>query len=217
MTVRRPALRSDADDPFRARPVLFSVGHGTIGADDLVALLHDAGIGLVIDVRSFPGSRRHPHFAREALEGSLPAGGIGYRWDRRLGGFRKPRPDSPNVGLRHPSFRGYADHMESPEFAAALAAVLDDVAAGPAAVMCSESLWWRCHRRLLADAATLLGGAEVLHLGHDGRLSPHRLTDGVRLAGPDRIVYDAGQERLGDASEWADGSPGRGDAPEPPG
>ncbi len=181
--------------------VLLTLGHGTLDGEQLVDLLDGAGVALVLDVRSFPASRRHPQFAREQLEQYLPAGGIAYRWDRRLGGFRKPSPDSPNTALRNPAFRGYADHMDTPEFTAALDALLADAAARPAAVMCSESLWWRCHRRLLADAATLLHGTDVRHLGHDGSLTAHRLTDGVRRAAADRLVYDAGQPRLGDETD----------------
>lgn len=153
-------------------------------------LLHDAGVGLVIDVRTAPGSRRHPHFGRQALALWLPQAGIAYRWEPRLGGFRRPREDSVHVALRHPSFRAYADHMSTPEFHDALVAALAEAASRRTAVMCSETLWWRCHRRLIADAATLLHGVDVRHLGHDGRLSPHRLTDGARRAGTE-VVYDA--------------------------
>lgn len=119
----------------------------------------------------------------------LPAGGVGYRWEQRLGGRRPNPPDSPDVALRNVSFRGYAAWMRTPEFGEALTQVL----ASPArtAVMCSESVWWRCHRRMVADAAVLLRDAEVLHLMPDGRLSPHAPTDGVRVAG-DALVYDAG-------------------------
>jgi uncharacterized protein (DUF488 family) len=98
------------------------------------------------------------------------------------------------VALRNPAFRGYADHMAEPEFADALTAVLAEAASRTVAVMCSETLWWRCHRRLLSDAATLGRGAEVAHLAHDGRLTPHALTDGVRRDG-DGVVYDVGGDR----------------------
>jgi uncharacterized protein (DUF488 family) len=160
-------------------------------------------------VRSYPASRRNPQFAREQLERSLPAAGIGYRWEPRLGGFRAAAASSPNVALRHPSFRGYADHMATPAFRDALDEVLGEAALQPSAVMCSESLWWRCHRRLIADAATLLHDVEVVHLGHDGRQSAHRPTDGVRVAAPDLLVYDAGQARLGEpgSGEPASGEP----------
>ena len=109
------------------------------------------------------------------------AAAAAYRWEPRLGGFRKTRAGSPNVALRHPSFRGYADYMETDEFARALAQLLADAADAQTAVMCSESLWWRCHRRLIADAAQLLHGVPVRHLMHDGSLRPHQQTAGVRV------------------------------------
>jgi uncharacterized protein (DUF488 family) len=174
---------------------LVTVGHGTAGEAAFAALLRDAGVERVVDVRIAPGSRRHPQFAREALERWLPAAGVDYRWEQRLGGRRRTRPGSPHVALQNAAFRGYADHMETPEFGAALADLLADARDVRTAAMCSESLWWRCHRRLIADAASLLAGVPVEHLGHDGRLPPHRPTEGVRRAG-DGLVYDAGMEPL---------------------
>jgi uncharacterized protein (DUF488 family) len=176
---------------MRERVRLLTVGHGTLEAATFVALLGRAGVSRIVDVRTAPGSRRHPHFARAAMEGWLPAAGIDYRWERDLGGFRRAAPNSVNTALRHPAFRGYADHMRTPSFRAALDAVRDEAAAAPTAVMCAESLWWRCHRRLLADAAELLDGVDVVHLLHDGRLEPHRPTEGVRRDG-DLLVYDGG-------------------------
>lgn len=170
---------------------LLTVGHGTLGQDALAELLVGAGVELVVDVRSFPGSRRHPQFGREAMEAWLPAAGVAYAWERRLGGRRRPAPNSPHIALREEGFRGYADHMTSEPFRDALARVLAEQRT--TAVLCSESLWWRCHRRLLADAAVLLRGADVRHLLHDGRLTPHTPTAGVRVDG-DRLVYDVGGE-----------------------
>jgi uncharacterized protein (DUF488 family) len=161
-------------------------------SDDFVALLDGAGVEMLIDVRSVPASRRNPQFARTSIEDSLKTAGIGYRWDPRLGGFRRPQEGSRNVALRHRSFRAYADYMAAPEFKAALESLLDEAARRTTTVMCAETLWWRCHRRLIADAATLLGSAEVQHLGHDGRLGPHRLTEGVRVDDERRVVYDGG-------------------------
>jgi uncharacterized protein (DUF488 family) len=170
---------------------LVTVGHGTLPADDLSALLRANEVALLVDVRSFPGSRRHPQFGRDEMAAWLPRAGVAYRWERRLGGRRPVRADSVNVMLRNEAFRGYADHMTTAEFRAALEDVLADAADRRTAVMCSESVWWRCHRRLLADAAVLLGDAEVTHLMHDGRTTAHPLTDGVRRAG-DHLVYDVG-------------------------
>lgn len=174
---------------------VWTAGHGTLSAEAFAALLHDAGVDHLVDVRTAPGSRRNPHFGRAAMEEWLPADGIAYRWEPDLGGFRRADPGSPNTALRDPAFRGYADHMRDPRFRAALDGVLAGAERAPTVVMCSESLWWRCHRRLIADAATLLAGAEVVHLLHDGRLEPHRLTDGARRDG-DLLVYDAGEVPL---------------------
>ena len=164
--------------------VLLTVGHGTATADELAERLLSAGVQLLVDVRRFPGSRRHPHLAREALELSLP---MDYRWEERLGGRRPLPPDSPDVAMRNVSFRGYAAWMRTADFRAALREVLAEPRR--TAVMCSESVWWRCHRRMVADAAALLHAVEVLHLMPDGRLTPHAPTSGVRVAG-DELVYD---------------------------
>jgi uncharacterized protein (DUF488 family) len=170
---------------------LLTVGHGTASVEGLLALLGGAGVERLVDVRTAPGSRRHPHVRREAMAGWLGEAGIGYRWEPELGGFRRPDPGSGNHALRHPAFRGYADHMRTRAFWAALDRLLAEAAAGPTAAMCSETLWWRCHRRLLADAAVLVREAEVLHLDHRGRLEPHRPTEGVRRDG-DLLAYDLG-------------------------
>ena len=111
-----------------------------------------------MDVRRFPGSRRHPHVGQDQLARWLPAAGISYRWMAALGGRRTPAADSPNLGLRNPQFRAYADHMASAEFLAAVDELLDLAASRPVAVMCSEAVWWRCHRRLLADHLVLVEG-----------------------------------------------------------
>ena len=172
-----------------------TVGHGTLAADEFAALVTGAGIGLVVDVRSFPASRRHPQFRRQAMERWWPDAGVEYRWEPRLGGRRRPRPDSPNGALRVPAFRGYADHMETAEFRDAVDDLLAEAGTRSAAVMCAESVWWRCHRRLLADAAVLLRGSAVEHLFHDGRIEPHRPMAEARVDGP-RLVYDGGEPGL---------------------
>ena len=174
---------------------LRTVGHGTLPEEDFAALVSDAGIGVVVDVRSFPASRRHPQFRREAMERWLPDVGVAYQWEPRLGGRRRPRPDSPHGALRVPAFRGYADHMETDEFRDAVDELLTEAGTRSAAVMCAESVWWRCHRRLLADAAVLLHGAAVEHLFHDGRVDPHRPTPEARVDGR-RLVYDGGEPGL---------------------
>jgi len=174
---------------------LHTVGHGTLAADELARLLNDAGIALVVDIRTHPGSRRHPHFSRAAMEQWLPEHGLAYAWEPALGGRRTPRPDSPHVALRVPAVRGYADHMESDEFGTALDGVLGEASTRPTAVMCAESLWWRCHRRLVADAAVLLRSERVLHLMHDGRSTEHAPMAEARVEGA-RVVYDLTDQRL---------------------
>jgi uncharacterized protein (DUF488 family) len=168
---------------------LLTVGHGTASQQELTALLRGAEVTLLVDVRTAPGSKRHPHVARAALEQWLPAAGIAYRWEKDLGGFRTPAPDSPDVVWREPMFRGYAGWMRQQPFRAALDRVL--AAGDGTVVMCSESVWWRCHRRLLADAVVLLHGVPVRHLMHDDRLTPHTPTPGVRVT-PAGLVYDDG-------------------------
>ena len=169
---------------------LLTVGHGTLPGEAFVALLRDVGVELVVDVRRYPGSRRHPQFGREPLAAALRAAGVAYRWEQALGGRRSPAPDSPNAALRNAAFRGYADHMSTSMFRAALDRVLTEAATRTTAVLCAESLWWRCHRRLIADAAVLAHGVKVVHLGHDGRLTEHAPTDAARTV-DGRVVYDA--------------------------
>jgi uncharacterized protein (DUF488 family) len=171
-------------------PVLLTVGHGTHAENELAALLRSAGVAALVDVRIAPGSRRFPQFGRTALEAWLPARGITYFWERRLGGFRKLPANSPDVALQNMSFRAYAAHMRTPEFAAAMDQVVARATAEPTALMCSESVWWRCHRRLIADHACLIRRLEVRHIMPDGRLSRHELTAGVRVSG-DELLYDS--------------------------
>ncbi|MGH2685078.1 MAG: DUF488 family protein [Actinomycetota bacterium] len=175
--------------------LMLTVGHGTLAQDAFVALLQEAGVEVLVDVRSYPGSRRNPQYGREAMERWVADGGIEYRWEKAVGGRRKSVPDSRHHALRHDAFRAYADHMETAEFKAGLDRVLDASVERRTAVMCSESVWWRCHRRLLADAAVLLRDAEVVHLFHDGRLQPHPVTPEARREGDD-VVYDGGASSL---------------------
>ena len=121
----------------------------------------------------------------------MPGAGIGYVWMPELGGRRRPAADSKHVALRHDAFRGYADYMETPAFLTGVEELLKRTDRESIAVMCSETVWWRCHRRLLADHLLLVRGIEVVHLMHDGRLTPHAPTKGVRVA-DDVLVYDVG-------------------------
>lgn len=139
-----------------------------------MALLTDAGVGLVADVRAFPSSRRHPQFNRGALAAWLGAEGIGYRHMSGLGGRRAPTPGSPNGGWQESAFQGYADHMRSEEFRLALAELEQAARQFPTAIMCAEAVWWRCHRRLIADALVVRGW-RVEHLGIGEGRAVHEL------------------------------------------
>jgi uncharacterized protein (DUF488 family) len=157
-------------------PRVFTVGHGTRTAEELVAVLQDADITVVVDVRRFPGSRRHPQFGREALADTLAAAGIGYEWQgEALGGRRSRSPASRHTALRQAAFAGYADHMDTDQFRKAVQALRWRAAAGERpAVLCAETVWWRCHRRMIADAL-LLQDVAVTHLLDVGRRQEHSL------------------------------------------
>jgi uncharacterized protein (DUF488 family) len=161
-------------------PTVFSIGHSTHTADDFMGLLRRHGVVQVADVRTVPRSRRHPHFSREVLPACLEARGIAYRHFAALGGLRRPRPDSPNTAWQHPSFRGYADYMAGAEFARGVDELATWAAAGPTAFMCAEALWWRCHRRLLADVLVVRGWA-VAHILASGSAAPHEMTSFARV------------------------------------
>ena len=171
-------------------PTIWSIGHGTRTIEELLAVLGEAGINVLADVRSAPGSRRHPQFGQHALEGSLTAAGIEYVHLRGLGGRRDPVPDSPHVALKVDAFRGYADHMGSSEFAADYARLVSLARGRRTAFMCAETLWWRCHRRMLSDRLTA-DGWEVVHLLAPGKSEPHRMWDVARVV-DGRVVYDRG-------------------------
>lgn len=167
---------------------VFTVGHGARPLSELLDLLRRAGIERLVDVRTVPGSRRHPQFGQDRLASSLEEAGVEYVWRKDLGGFRTPRPDSRHVALENPSFRGYADHMDTPEFAEALGWLVAEAAERPAAIMCAESVWWRCHRRMVADAL-VAQGCRAVHLLSLGRRDEHRLSPMARIEGG-RPVYD---------------------------
>lgn len=175
---------------------LLTVGHGTASQEELTALLTGAGVEALVDIRTAPGSRRFPHVGRAELERWVPAAGVGYRWEQRLGGFRKVLPDSPDIVWRNASFRGYAGYTRAPEFLAAIGDLLAGSAEATTAVMCSESVWWRCHRRIVADFVQVARRVPVRHLMHDGRLQDHPPTPGLRLRDDGLLVYDDGQPPL---------------------
>jgi uncharacterized protein (DUF488 family) len=167
---------------------LWSVGHSTHPLDQFVALLAAHDIALLADIRTVPKSRRHPHFHTDALSRQLPARGIAYQHLARLGGWRRPADDSPNRAWRNMSFRGYADYAMTQEFADGLNELLTLAAARRTAMMCSEALWWRCHRRLVADRL-VAEGSEVWHIGSDGRASEHVMAPFALVTPAGRVTY----------------------------
>ena len=179
-------------------PHLLTVGHGTFDRVALQRLLTNAAVDVVVDVRRYPGSRRKADVRREALEKWLPAAGIDYQWDERLGG-RRHLPfgvTAIDTWWTDAAFRAYAAHTRSDEFAAGLADLLAIVPTRQVVIMCSETLWWRCHRRLIADVATLAHHGPVDHLLPSGRREPHEPAVGARRSADGHIVWDAGATRL---------------------
>jgi uncharacterized protein (DUF488 family) len=172
---------------------ILTVGHSTHTSEAFVDLLRGARIELLVDVRRYPGSRRMPWFGAAQLSASLADGGIGYEHAEELGGRRAPVPDSPNGAWRVAQFRGYADHMATPEFREELARLEAAARERRSAVMCAEADWRRCHRRLLSDALVARGW-NVLHLGPGGKLEPHALTAWAVVDG-DRVTYPPRQQR----------------------
>lgn len=163
---------------------LITVGHGTADRERFGALLHGAGVRMLADVRRFPGSRRNLDTRKEALEEWLPSSGIGYAWFEDLGGRRRHAAGEPEVDVwwRVAQFRAYSEYTRTGEFEAALAQLRTGAAQRSTAIMCSESVWWRCHRRIVADVLVLLHGFEVHHLMHDGRLTLHETSAGARIS-----------------------------------
>ena len=175
-------------------PVMWTVGHSTRSVEEFIDLLHGFGIALLADVRRFPGSRRYPHFASEALANSLPAHGIAYQWIPRLGGRRKVQPDSPNTAWRNASFQGYADYTATAEFAEGLAELLQLAARQRTAMMCAEVVWWRCHRSIVSDVLKLRG-IEVIHIIDATHTTEHPYTSAAHVM-DGRLSYAAAQGEL---------------------
>ncbi len=172
-----------------AEQLIFTVGHSTHPIERFLELLGEHRIAILADVRSFPGSRRWPQFNQENLRISMERAGIDYRWMKALGGRRKGvRPDSPHSAWTHPAFRSYADYTDSAEFAAGLEELIGAATERRAAYMCSEGLWWRCHRRIISDHL-LVRGWDVEHIMPAGKLSKHQLAPFARVTNG-RIVYD---------------------------
>lgn len=171
-----------------ASRTIHTLGHSTRAVDAFLELLSAHRIGLLVDVRRWPSSRRFPHFGREALATTLEGQGIGYAWREDLGGYRTPSPDSPNTAWRVGAFRAYADFMLTPAFDEILEDLQRTAATRRIALMCAEAMPWRCHRQLLADALQVRGWS-VRHI-LDDRCEEHRLPPFARPAGS-RILYPA--------------------------
>jgi uncharacterized protein (DUF488 family) len=160
---------------------IWTIGHSTRGIDEFISLLKENETKLLVDVRAFPGSKRYPQFNKDTLKESLTAHGIRYEHFAELGGKRKSKPDSRNTAWRNASFRGYADYMETEQFQKGIERLLDVAAeAGPAAIVCAEAVWWRCHRSLIADYLKARG-VEVLHVLGANKVEPHPYTSAARI------------------------------------
>jgi uncharacterized protein (DUF488 family) len=172
--------------------MLLSVGHGRLDRTAFADLLRSAGVAALVDIRRYPGSRNNPDVAADAMAEWLPAAGIAYRSDPRLGGRRRLAADAPREDpwWQVEQFAAYAAYTRTTEFQHALDDLLEESARERTAMMCSESVWWRCHRRLVADVVVLQAGREVEHLMHDGRLVPHPVAEGARVRADGAVVWD---------------------------
>jgi uncharacterized protein (DUF488 family) len=159
---------------------LWTIGHSTRSIAQFIDALNSFEIEVLADVRSFPGSRRYPHFSKEHLQPSLADAGIEYQHFPELGGRRRTRPDSHNLAWRNESFRGYADYMETEEFRTGIARLLEVARARRTTIMCAEAVWWRCHRSLIADYLRSKD-IEVAHIMSAAKSEPHRFTSPARI------------------------------------
>jgi uncharacterized protein (DUF488 family) len=159
---------------------IWTIGHSTRTSDEFLAVILAHEIEAVVDVRRMPGSRRMPQFNSDALSTSLASRGVAYQWIPALGGRRRPNPDSPNTGWRHSAFRAYADYTASEEFADGLFELVIIAEGLRTAIMCAEVLWWRCHRRIVADVLTSIG-ERVEHIQDSGPAELHKLAAPARM------------------------------------
>jgi hypothetical protein len=182
--------RSNQDQ--HSSSTIYTIGHSTRSLDEFVKLLTSHRIRQLVDVRQYPSSRRYPHFNHEQLTESLPLADIQYVPMKSLGGRRRPSPDSINTGWRNEQFRGYADYMQTPEFAAALDELMNVAKQHPTAIMCAEAVPWRCHRSLISDAL-LARGWTVLDIFSEDSAKPHTFPDFAEVA-DGRVTYPAHTE-----------------------
>lgn len=167
---------------------IWTIGHSTRSAEEVNQILLLNEIGALVDVRSFPGSRRYPHFNKPELSRGLAAVGIHYCHNPQLGGRRRPSPASKNTAWQNASFRAYADHLESEEFAAGIENLLEIASNKRTAIMCAEALWWRCHRSLIADFLKARGH-QVLHILAANKTETHPYTSPARIVAG-RLSYE---------------------------
>lgn len=167
--------------------IIWTIGHSTRTIDEFVAMLRSFDIELLADIRSYPGSRKYPHFNSENLLAVMPRNGIEYMLIPELGGRRKVAPDSPNVQWRHPAFRGYADYMDTPQFLEGIGILTAEALRRRTAFMCSEAVWWRCHRSLVSDYLKSIGWT-VMHIMDEGKASEHPYTPAARIV-DGRLTY----------------------------
>jgi uncharacterized protein (DUF488 family) len=162
------------------KPKLWTIGHSTHAIEDFIAALNSFDIETVVDVRSYPGSRRYPQFNKENLRAALAGATVEYLHFPELGGRRRVRPDSINVAWRNESFRGYADYMDTEDFRGGITRLLDVARACRTAIMCAEAVWWRCHRSMISDYLRAKG-IEVNHIMGAGKSEPHPFTSAARI------------------------------------
>jgi uncharacterized protein (DUF488 family) len=174
-------------DASTSAPTLFTIGHSTRSLEELASILQSHGVSTLVDVRTVPRSRHVPQFNAETLGRDLAGWGIEYVPVPALGGLRKPRSDSINLGWRNASFRGYADYMQTPAFRAGLEQLIHIASAKPAAIMCAEAVPWRCHRSLIGDAMVARGW-RVIDLMDRNSAGPHKLTDFAKVDGT-KVTY----------------------------
>ena len=175
------------DEQSEASPTVLTIGHSTRTIGEFIRLLQSHDVGCVVDVRTVPRSRRNPQFNRETLPQSLQAAGIAYTHVAGLGGLRRPKLDSINTGWKNASFRGYADHMQTPEFAASLESLIELAQKQRVALMCAEAVPWRCHRSLIADAL-VAKGVPTEHIMSESRRDAHAIRSFARKTGT-RLTY----------------------------
>jgi uncharacterized protein (DUF488 family) len=181
----------ELESPALEKSLVLTIGHATRPIEEFISLLKENEVGCVLDIRTVPRSRHNPQFNRDALPDSLAAEGIGYRHIAGLGGLRHARADSPNKAWRNASFRGYADYMQTPEFAENVDDLMQLARTTRCVLMCAESVPWRCHRSMVADAL-VVRGIPVEHIMGPHKRNPHKLTPFAHVQGA-HITYPPGE------------------------